>query len=191
MSATVDFEKELEIFRTESESAAQYLYAYLSIHETAARRRSVHALLNTAPLFWNTALSALQAGTFIVLGRIFDQGSAHNVDRLLGMAQRNLALFSKNALGVRKQGPSDTRPAWLDEYLASSYVPDATDFRKLRTLVKKSRAIYEARYRDIRHKWFAHKELGDPAEIGALFAKTNIRELQRLVTFTGSFCRCR
>jgi hypothetical protein len=32
-------------------SAAQYLYASLSIHETAARRRSLHALLNTAPLF--------------------------------------------------------------------------------------------------------------------------------------------
>jgi len=185
MTAPTDFETELEIFRTESESAAQYLYAYLSIHETA-RRRSVHALLNTAPLFWNTALSALQAGAFIVLGRIFDQNSAHNVDRLLGLAQRNLALFSKNALGVRKQGPSATPPAWLDDYLASSYVPDATDFRKLRALVKKNRAIYEARYRDIRHKWFAHKELSDPAEIGALFAKTNINELQRLVTFTGS-----
>lgn len=100
MTAATDFENELEIFRTEADSAAQYLYAYLSIHETAGRRRSVHALLNTAPLFWNTNLSALQAGTFIVLGRIFDQDSSHNVDRLLHVAQRNLGLFSKTALGI-------------------------------------------------------------------------------------------
>ena len=59
MTAASDFEEELEIFRTEADAAAQYLYAYLSIHETAGHRRSVHALLNTAPLFWNTTLSAL------------------------------------------------------------------------------------------------------------------------------------
>jgi HEPN superfamily AbiU2-like protein len=186
MSAASDFERELEIFRTEADGAAQYLYAYLSIHETAGHRRSVHALLNTAPLFWNTTLSALQASVFIVLGRIFDQESAHNIDRLLGTAQRNPGIFSKTALGTRKQGPSSGAPPWLADYLATSYVPDARDFRNLRALVKKNRAIYEARYRDIRRKWFAHKELSDPEEIGNLFAKTNIDELQKVVTFTGS-----
>jgi hypothetical protein len=52
----------------------------------------------------------------------------------------------------------------------------------LRALVKKNRAIYKARYRDFRRKWVAHKELSDPEEIGNLFAKTNINELQQLVT---------
>jgi hypothetical protein len=185
-TAASEFERELEIFRTETDAAAQYLYAYLSIHETAGNRRSVHALLNTAPLFWNTTLSALQASTFIALGRIFGQESAHNIDRLLGTAQNNLSLFSKTALGRRKQGPSSEAPPWLTDYLETSYVPSAHDFRKLRALVKKNRAIYEARHRDIRHKWFAHKELSEPEEIGQLFAKTNISELQMLVTFTGS-----
>ncbi len=186
MTAASDFEKELEIFRTEADAAAQFLYAYLSIHETAGHRRSVHVLLNTAPLFWNTTLSALQTSAFIVLGRIFDQESAHNIDRLLGTAQNNLGLFSKTALGSRKQGPSNEAPRWLADYLETSYVPNARDFRKLRALVKKNRAIYEARYRDIRRKWFAHKELSDPEEIGELFARTNVNELQKLVTFTGS-----
>ena len=62
------FEQELEIFRTEAESAAQFLYAYLSIHETAGKHASVHQLLNTAALFWNTNLAALQLSAFIVLG---------------------------------------------------------------------------------------------------------------------------
>jgi hypothetical protein len=41
-------------------------------------------------------------------------------------------------------------------------------------------------YRDLRHKLFAHKEVADRAEIDALFAKTNIRELQRMFAFLSS-----
>src|SRR5690349_5929859 len=93
------FERELEIFRTEAESAAQFLYSYLSIHETAARHTSVHQLLNTAALFWNTNLAGLQLSAFIVLGRIFDQSSKHNIDRVLKLAQDNIDIFSKIELG--------------------------------------------------------------------------------------------
>lgn len=39
------------------------------------------------------------------------------------------------------------------------------------------------KYRDLRRKVVAHKELTDPAAVSALFAKTNIRELQRLLVF--------
>jgi hypothetical protein len=186
MTPAETFERELEIFHTEAESATQFLYAYLAIHATAADNRAVFDLLNTAALFWNTNLGALQTATFIVLGRMFDQNSKHNIDRLLGFAQKNAAIFSKAALGIRKQGQSATPPDWLNDYLATSYVPKPSDFRRLRILVKKHRKVYEARYRDIRHQWFAHKEIADPAAIGALFAKTNTRELQRLVTFLGS-----
>lgn len=56
------FEEELEIFRRESEGATQFFYAYLAIHATAADHEPVHRLLNEAPLFWNTALAALQTG---------------------------------------------------------------------------------------------------------------------------------
>ena len=48
------------------------------------------------------------------------------------------------------------------------------------------RQIYEARYRDLRRKVFAHKELTSEADVAALFAKTNIRELQRMLVFLGS-----
>ena len=179
------FERELEIFSTEAESAAQFLYSYLSIHETAGNHASVHKLLNTAALFWNTNLAALQLSAFIVLGRIFDQDSKHNVDRVLRIAQDNLYIFSKDALGRRKQGLSSAPPDWLGECLATSHVPTPADFRRLRTLVKTNRKIYDKRYRAIRHS-FAHKMTADAGEIQKLFANTNIRELQRLVTFMGS-----
>ena len=84
MNVSEAFERELEILRTEAEAAAQFLYAYLSVHETAGRHPSVVRLINTAPLFWNTNLGALQTSAFIALGRIFDQDSPHNIDRVLG-----------------------------------------------------------------------------------------------------------
>jgi hypothetical protein len=186
MNAPDAFERELEILRTEAEAAAQFLYAYLSVHETAGRHRSVVRLLNSAALFWNTNLGALQTSAFIALGRIFDQDSPHNIDRVLGIAQKHREIFSLEALATRKQGKSATRPDWLDDFLAKSYVPSPSDFRRLRKEVSKHRKIYADKYRDIRHKVFAHKQVVGSAEVGALFAKTNTRELQLLVTFTWS-----
>lgn len=181
-----DFEQEMEIFRGEAEAAAQFFYAYLTVHAVAADHKSVYQLLNRSALFWNTALGALQTATFITLGRIFDQGSPHNIDRLLGLAQKNRAIFSKAALGKRKQGSASIPPDWLPDYLRDAYEPKVADFRRLRAHVNKRRLMYQAKYKDLRHKVFAHKELADRTAVSALFAKTNIRELQRLLAFLGS-----
>lgn len=178
-----NFEHELEVLRSEAEAAAQFFYSYLTIHAVAVDHRSVHRLLNGSALFWNTVLAGLQTSTFIVLGRILDQNSAHNVDRVLKIAQDHPDIFSKEALGKRKQGNLKTPPEWLPEYLEAAYVPKAVDFRRLRAHVHRQRRIYNEKYRDLRRKVFAHKELTDPAAVSALFARTNIRELQRLIVF--------
>lgn len=177
------FEDELDIFRTETQAATQFFYAYLAVHAVAADHKPVYRLLNTAPLFWNTNFGALQTATFIALGRVFDQKSKHNLDRLLGIAQGNPGIFSKAALAARKQGNSPTPPEWLAEYLRDVYVPTAADFRRLRTHVRKHRKIYASKYSDLRHKFFAHKELSARSDIDALFGKTNVRELQRMLVF--------
>jgi len=143
----------------------------------------VQRLLNGSALFWNTVLAGLQTSTFIVLGRILDQSSAHNVNRVLKIAQSHPDIFSRPALGKRKQDNLKTPPEWLPEYLEAAYVPKVADFRRLRTHVQKQRRIYNDKYRDLRRKVFAHKELTDPAAVSALFAKTNIRELQQLLVF--------
>jgi pimeloyl-ACP methyl ester carboxylesterase len=72
MTPEQEFERELEIFRTEVESASQFFYAYLSIRAVAGDRRRVFRLLNETPLFWNTALGGLQTASFVVLARAFD-----------------------------------------------------------------------------------------------------------------------
>jgi hypothetical protein len=98
MTADEKFKRELEVFRTEEESATQFFYAYQAVHAVAYESKHVSDRLNTAPLFWNTCLGALQTSAFIALGRIFDQDSVHNLDRLLRMAQENSQIFSKAAL---------------------------------------------------------------------------------------------
>ena len=113
----VQFERELEIFRTEAEGGTQFLYAYLAVHALAARRKAVHRLLNDAPLFWNTCLAALQTASFMALGRIFDHDSDHNLSKLLQITQDHPEIFSKVALGRRKQGNSPEPPTWLPSYL--------------------------------------------------------------------------
>ena len=184
--AETQFERELEIFRTEAEGGTQFLYAYLAVHAVAAHRKAVHRLLNEAPLFWNTCLAALQTASFMALGRIFDHDSDHNLSKLLRITQDHPEIFSKAALGRRKQGNNPEAPMWLTEYLRDSYEPTAHDFRRIRAHVRKRRKIYESNYRDIRHKWFAHKAVSDQTEIAALFVKTNTRELQQLFAFLRS-----
>jgi hypothetical protein len=177
------FKRELEIFRTEAEATSQFLFGYFAVHEAARANKKVHLLLNTAPLFWNTALHALQLSALIALGRIFDQQSPRNVDAVLRLAQQDIGMFSKEALSRRKKAMSSNASEWLDEYLKAVYVPEHADFRRLRSHVKKYRSIYEATYREIRHKFYAHKMVSDEAEVHDLFSKASVREIRRLVIF--------
>lgn len=177
------FARELEVFRTEADTVGQFFYAYLEIHACARDERAVQRLLNTAPLFWNTILGGLQTGAFMVLGRIFDLDSTHNLARLLRLAQDYPTIFSREALARRKQGGEKTPPEWLDSYVKHAYVPKPADFRRLRGYVSKHRKIYLDKYQPLRHQVFAHKGLSDAADVSALFAKTNIRELQRMLVF--------
>ena len=69
-NAVQEFERELEVLRTEAETVAQFFYAYLDIHACAGAENQIYRLLNTAPLFWNTILGGLQTAAFVVLGQI-------------------------------------------------------------------------------------------------------------------------
>ena len=179
-----DFASELELFRTEAESAIQYFYAWDATHAVAAAEPKVHRLLNQAPLFWNTTLGALQASTLVALGRVFDPDTNnHSVTRLLALAHANLEMFSKEALAARKRAQSANADKWLPEYLSTVYEPTTVDFKRLKKHLAFRRKIYEERYRPLRHKVFAHRGVATRDEVADLFAKTNIRELQQLLVF--------
>jgi hypothetical protein len=84
------FGQELEVFRKEKETAQQYFFAYLAIRDLAAREEAILHFMNDTPLFWITAHHALLLGAFVALGRVFDQNSHHNVDRLLKVASERV-----------------------------------------------------------------------------------------------------
>ena len=177
------FNNELEIFRRESETCLQLLYCYLTINVALSRDTSILTSLNRAPIFWKTILYALQSSYFIGLGRIFDQDSPHNLDRIIKMAQDNLSIFSKNSLADRKRKQASNAYSWIDEYLKKVYVPTSKDFRRLRKLIKKYRSLYEVSYRDIRGKIFAHNNITAESEKNQLFQKTSASEMQKLIIF--------
>lgn len=176
------FLSELDLFRRECEASSQFLYAYLAIHGVAKKRKAVFQALDRYALFWNTVAGALQASAIMTLGRVFDQGTLHNVDAMLGLAQRMPTMFSKAALAQRKQGLSPTARPWLVDFLAGAHEPTAKDFRRLRAHVRKLRRIYEERYRDLRHQVFAHTIASGSSEVAPIAARANINELKRLIS---------
>ncbi|MBX3628129.1 MAG: hypothetical protein KF892_24175 [Rhizobacter sp.] len=186
-SPSAEFEAQLELFRTEAQSAIQFFYAWDATHAVAAKDKAVVRLLNQAPLFWNTALGALQSSSLVALGRIFDPDqNNHSVTRLLALAHKNLDIFSKGSLADRKRKLSENADEWLDEYLKHVYEPTGDDFRRLKRHVAKRRKLYEEIYRPLRHKVLAHRGVATKAEVSALFAKTNLQELRQLLIFLES-----
>jgi hypothetical protein len=132
------------------------------MHEVAKHHKRVFRMFNEHPLFWTTLRGGVQTAALIAVGRVFDQNSTHNLDAVLGLAQRNRDIFSRASLGKRKQGNARQEPDWLQDYLRTAYEPTPTDFRRLRKLVKKYRRIYETNYRDLRNQYYAHKAAADP-----------------------------
>jgi hypothetical protein len=180
--AETKFEEELEIFRTEEETAQQYFFSYLSVRSLAAENKAVLDVMNTAPLFWITTHHAMLLSAFVALGRIFDQQSKHNIDGLISTAWADLPAFSKAALEARKKSAGLTQ-AEVAAYVINAHELTAEDIRALRKEIAARRRIYEDRYRDIRHKVFAHTEVSGVDEINELLAKTSVEEMKALFAF--------
>jgi hypothetical protein len=182
-AAAVAFEAELEIFRNEVEAVTQFFHAERTFHVMAAKYKEVHEFLNRTPMFWNTCTAALQTSTIITLGRIFDKKSRHNLDALISMARNNRKIFSKQALEGRKKLLPIT-PADVVAFMSDAYEPALADFARIEELVHARRTIYETNYKNLRHKWFAHRGVSGQ-EIEKLFSATNVEELNQMFQFLG------
>ena len=83
--------------------AQQTFFAYLGIRDLIAKNPDLKAAVNRKAMSWLTTHHAPFASTFVGLGRIFDEGSAHNLDRLLKMIGRNLTQLGRDALRQLKE----------------------------------------------------------------------------------------
>jgi AbiU2 len=174
------FEFELEHFRRETNDATCF-YCVPRAIAFAAADPVVRRALNQAPLFWNLSGSAAQVGLFVVLGRIFDQSSPHNIDALIRMASDNAAIFGRQALEGRKRASGFNDDQGLQSYLAQAYVPVPDDFRSLRRSVADARRIYEAHFRDIRNEYIAHRAVSHPDAVAVLFGNAQISAIETLL----------
>jgi hypothetical protein len=58
------FIRELEVFPTEAQAGAQFLYGYLAFNSILSEKRKASNAVNKTTLFWNTAAGALQDRIF-------------------------------------------------------------------------------------------------------------------------------
>jgi hypothetical protein len=124
------------------------------VRDLIAGRPDVHAAINRNAMFWLTAHQAMLVSSLIGLGRIFDQDSAHNLDRLLAMTGRNLETLGRDSLRRRKEAVITPEP--VADYVKEKHEITAADVRQLRKEVDAWRKIYAPVYGEIRHH-LAHK----------------------------------
>jgi len=190
MTADQTYEKALRIFEKQVHEATQIWYASRTMDEIGLRSKETLEALNATPLFWITVRTGLAQYALVALGRIFDpsRGSPKNIDTILRLSYENREhVFSKVALATRKRAGSKNTDDWLDAFMERASAPAVADFKRLSRLVKKYRKVYETQYQDIRNKTLAHTEVVDDVELAALYAKTNIRDLERLLVFLNRF----
>jgi hypothetical protein len=95
----------------------------------------------------------------------------------------HLDIFSKDSLAERKRQSTEGDDGWLPGYLQQVYVPTKDDFLRLQRCLDRRRTIYLLTYCPLRNKRFAHREVAAAEHIRALFRETNIREVERMLTF--------
>ena len=176
------FSRELRALKSEADSGIQFFYTYLAIKAVLAEDKAALDLLNENVIFWRTILGALQAASFMSLGRAFDRKrGSHGIDSLLRATRTNSGIFIKPAFRARRLRENASAHKWIDEYVSGIHEPTERDFRRLECIVAKYREQYERVYRVIRHKIYAHRSKG--VEMEDLFQNTKIRDLERLFVF--------
>ena len=182
LSDESEFERELAIFQVEHETAQQYFFSYASLRGIAASNSDVLRSMNATPLFWLTVESAMLLSAFIALGRIFASDSPHNLTRLMKTATAGGAIFTREALAARKRAAGLSADD-ADRYVRDAFEPSKDDFESLCEQIEENRKIYNARYRKVRNKVFAHNVVADLAGANSLLEGTTVNETKALFAF--------
>lgn len=178
------FVDELEYLRREVEGGMQMLFAHFAFQEIVARDSKILSAVNETPVLWATTLYSWQCGYFICLHRIFDdKNSRYHVGRVLGLARDNIGLFSKAALSERKRRESANADEFLPALLSRAYEPSVKDINRLETGLATHKDRYNERYRKLRNKIFAHRDIADPEKVSELLSHTRVQEMRNMYLF--------
>lgn len=173
--------EELDLIINEVNTAIECFYTLNEINNYAFEDVRIYKVLNENSTFWNINLYSLQATFFIMLGRIFDDGpDTHTIHKLLEATVAHPEFFSINALGARKSA-AGLLPDGVDSYLANAFAPKVADLRVFKNILKTHRTKYDTTYADIRSHVFAHNLVVDKQEVGILFDKALIVEINNML----------
>jgi hypothetical protein len=182
------------LIRGEVEAAIKSNHAYLTVNNLVIGDPSVYKKINRFPAFWQLNAYALQTTFFIVFGRLFDNRTdSHSIQKLINITIANPALFSKEALRQRKRESSKVQgddPDWLTEYLKHVWEPTSAELEIFRTELTPHVKHFKQIYQPIRHKFYAHKSTESEAAISALFGKTLIGDVNRILGFLYTLLWC-
>jgi|SRR5665213_2149291 len=175
------YRRDLGLVENDIANGIEAVYVERTINKLALEDPKAFAILNANALFWTVQIRCLYTTIFMTLGRIFDH-QAHSIQKVLTATVENPQIFSKEAIGLRKL-VGGRRPEWLDMYLKDLWVHNPDDPQPLIDETERFRNIYEAVYRPIRSKVYAHRVLKEDAHVANLFQKTNVSELEEMFRF--------
>lgn len=174
----------LKEFSNEVAIVTKAHFTWKYVNSVASADKQILAALNRTPSSWNIFLHSLQTTTFISLGRIFDSnGGSFSIHRLARYCSKNINEFDRTNLKSRKMDGYAEEPEWLEEYLNTAYYPNQGDIKRLKEEISSYRRIYEKKYKPIRNKVMAHNDFSKIGKNGELFGKTNITELESIISF--------
>jgi hypothetical protein len=178
-----EIEINLRSYSEEVDLASFTFYSWKAIKNNIASDREALTAINSNSLAWGIILYSLGCSFFVNLGRIFDTDSgAFSIFKLLQSCQTQIADFSKDQLRLRKLALG-LDPDSLDNYISSAYEATAKDFRIIREEVSKRANLFQKIYQPIRHKIYAHKEIEIIESHQQLFDKTQIGQVQEMLSF--------
>ncbi|VVE07867.1 hypothetical protein [Pandoraea cepalis] len=176
-------EELLKEYRGEVNVTASSFYAWKSINSLAAHNPTLFQALQRNALSWNLIAHSLQITFFSAFGRLFDRDKRSLTARtFISKCEAAIDQFSKPAFEARRLASNHgVRPDYLDGYLPGVYEPVTADFQTLAAAITPCEAVYKTNYQPIRHKLIAHKDMATIGGKDALFAKTNIGEVEAII----------
>jgi hypothetical protein len=185
MCDMADLERIITEYQAEVVTAVGSYESWKTIQNRAASDPALLARLNADVRAWLSIIHSLQLTYLIVLGRIFDSDRRTlTLPTLVRECRSHRGQFSRSALRERRlRGVKGAAPGYLDGYIAACAEPSEADFDEIETALQSHLATYKRSYKDIRDKLMAHRELALLGRTDALFARTQIGELEALLNF--------
>ncbi|MDF5696582.1 hypothetical protein P3736_24295 [Vibrio parahaemolyticus] len=174
----------LKEYSNEIVTLTRTYFIWKCINTMASKDEEILKSMNHTPSTWNAILHSLQTTMFISLGRIFDiDDEAFSIHKFVKFCADNFEQFGRCELRKRKMAGHEEPPKWLEGYLNTAHFPKKEEFLRLRGEVAKKCKVYESTYKPIRHKLMAHKDFSAIGSADSLFSKTNITELEEIISF--------